>query len=121
MARSDRELDKADNRREKARENRSRRNSLAGSMDITNLDPLPLLALVYAFAADGGAVRIGYSRDGGSLAVGCYMGNDYSTEYVRPNELFDSACQEIAEAWLPNQGQEYHRQLNILKQRVSDR
>lgn len=61
-----------------------------------------LAALTHAFATSGGAVRIGLTRDGGALAIGCYAGDDYGTEYVRPSEDIGRAVAEIAEAWLPD-------------------
>lgn len=58
-------------------------------------------ALAVAFAIGGGALRIGLTRDKGALALGCYYGDDYATEYIRPTEDILHAVTEIAEAWLP--------------------
>jgi len=107
MGRSDEDLNRRDNRREKAKAARSRRASAAGSYDITALEWLPLVALVEALTAHGGALRIGLTRDGGALALGVYLGDDYATEYVRPAENLTVALEEIAIAWLPNNGEEF--------------
>jgi len=43
--------------------------------------------------AEGGAIRLGLTRDGGALAVGIYgLGTEPSTEYVRPSD-------DIGEFW----------------------
>lgn len=58
-----------------------------------------LLGLAIGAALSGGAARIGLSRDGGALAVGMYMGDDVSTEYIRPSEDLGEAVREISQAW----------------------
>lgn len=40
-------------------------------------------------AARGGALRFGYTRDGGAYAIGVYISNDKWTEYIRPHEDID--------------------------------
>lgn len=104
MGRSDEELNKRDNRREKAKASRSRRAEASGGYDITTLEWLPLVALVEVLTAHGGALRIGLTRDGGALALGVYLDNDYATEYVRPSENLTLALEEIAIAWFPDNG-----------------
>ena len=45
--------------------------------------------LVYTIAAvaqKGGALRLGYTRDGGAYAIGVYGDGDPYTEYVSPKE-----------------------------------
>jgi hypothetical protein len=66
-----------------------------------------IMALTAVMAARGGAVRVGFTRDLGALAVGLYDGDDQGTEYVRPSEDRDSALDEIAEAWCGNSFTEY--------------
>lgn len=104
MGRSDEELDRRDNKRAKAKASRSRRAAVAGVYDITALEWLPVVALVEALVAYGGALRIGLTRDGGALALGVYLADDYATEYVRPAENLTAALEEIAVAWLPENG-----------------
>jgi hypothetical protein len=58
-----------------------------------------LFRLAIGAALSGGALRIGLSRDGGALAIGVYMGDDYGTEYVRPNDDLAMAVREIAQLW----------------------
>lgn len=58
-----------------------------------------LLELAIGFALRGGALRIGLTRDGGALALGLYMGDVYSTEYIRPSEDLAIELRKIAAAW----------------------
>jgi hypothetical protein len=58
-----------------------------------------LLGLCIGAALQGGAVRVGLSRDLGVLALGIYKGDDYKTEYVRPEEDLAQAVREISQAW----------------------
>jgi len=109
------------NKREKAKEGRSRRAASTARVSARDLDWVAVIALVTAFSDEGGAVRIGCTRDSGAIALGCYLGDDYATEYVRPNEDFRNALLEIAEAWLPNAGIGYHQALQELEQRAKPR
>lgn len=58
-----------------------------------------LLGLCVGAAMAGGACRVGLTRDGGALAVGIYLGDDYGTEYIRPGENLSQAVREISQAW----------------------
>jgi len=58
-----------------------------------------LLGLAMGAALLGGALRIGFTRDGGALALGVYAGADYGTEYVKPDEDLATAVREISLAW----------------------
>jgi len=107
--------DRKDNRRAKAKETRSRRRSSGDPANFLSCDYASILAIMGAFAEAGGAVRYGYTRDGGAYAIGVYMGDDYVTEYIRPNEDFLGAIVEIAEAWLPDEGQAFHAMYNQLR------
>lgn len=115
MGRSDEELNRRDTKRAKAKEARSRRAAQSGAADYANIDWLPVVALVEALSAASGAVRLGYTRDGGSYAIGCYQGEDYATEYVRPAEDWEQAITDIAEAWCPDGGDHYHNRLSQMR------
>lgn len=60
-----------------------------GIADWANASALALQGAICAVAFRGGALRLGYTRDGGAFAIGIYLGNDSSTEYVRPDEDID--------------------------------
>jgi len=110
-----------DNRRDKARELRGRRAANAPRVSLRDGDWIATAAIIIAFAECGGAVRIGYTRDGGALAIGCYLGDDYATEYIRPAEDYRAALLEIADAWLPDQGIAYHQALQEFTQKSNPR
>ena len=58
-----------------------------------------LVALILGHALQGGAIRVGLTRDEGALAIGVYQGDNYGTEYVRPTEDLGQAVREIALDW----------------------
>lgn len=108
-------------RRERSKEQRGRRAANASGVPLRDGDWIAIAALVVAFAESGGAIRLGFTRDGGALAVGCYLGDDYATEYVRPSEDFRTALLEIAEAWLPENGVAYHQTIQEFEQKGNRR
>jgi len=110
-----------DSKRERAKQTRSRRSEKSGNIDVRSCDWVAVCALITAFGDAGGAVRVGLTRDGGAWAFGCYLGDDYATEYVRPSEDFRGALIEIAEAWLPEEGISYHQALNEFEQKAHNR
>lgn len=69
---------------------------------ITGRQWAHLMALVSVMADRGGAVRIGYTRDGGALALGLYADDETGTEYIRPSEDGEVAIDEVAAGWLGN-------------------
>jgi len=54
-----------------------------------------LVRLVELVASKGGAIRFGYTRDGGAYAVGVYYGDDYFTDYIRPSEDIDKYIDDL--------------------------
>jgi len=50
---------------------------------------------ICAAALTGGALRFGYSRDGGAYAVGIYGDGDPYTEYLKPSEDLDTFIADI--------------------------
>lgn len=96
----DREQAAKDNKRDAAAKRRETRRREQGTLDVGSLPWLTLVALVAELAENGGAVRIGLTRDKGALALGMYQGDDYATEYIRPNEDVEAALHAIADVWL---------------------
>lgn len=120
MGQQERQRENArDNKRDKAKQQRSRRAEQAGAIDVRACDWTAVAALITAFADAGGAIRVGLTRDGGAWAFGCYLGDDYATEYVRPSENLRGALIEIAEAWLPENGVAMHQVLQEFEQKSS--
>lgn len=48
-------------------------------------------------ASVGGALRFGYSRDGGAFAVGVYGDGQPYTEFCKPDEDMDGFLQDVIE------------------------
>jgi len=77
---------------------RPRRESLGA--DWGTVDAVLLRDSVATISLRGGAVRLGYTRDGGAYAIGVYgLGEPY-TEYVRPSEDVEGYLRELAEAFV---------------------
>lgn len=74
--------------------------SSAGSADWSALPTEHLAKLIDAVTSRGGAIRLGYTRDGGAYAVGFYYGSESTTEYCRPTESLEDFCQKWTEFYL---------------------
>lgn len=79
---------------DKIRERRAQRevNNVA---DWMAADAALVRRAIAAVAFKGGALRFGYTRDGGAYAIGIYLSNDRYTEYVRPHEDIDQYLQSL--------------------------
>ena len=77
-----------------------------GIADWANADPRVICDLVAKVTSRGGAVRFGYTRDGGAYAVGFYYGQDSKTVYCRPGEDLDQFLKDWQRFYedLPNTG-----------------
>jgi len=65
---------------------RGLRKQMGGIADWQTADPGLVLSVIERAAITGGAVRFGYSRDGGAYAIGIYGDGDPYTEYCKPSE-----------------------------------
>lgn len=63
--------------------------------DWNNADPAHVLRLVCVVALAGGAVRYGYTRDGGAYSIGLYLGEDSKTYYCNDAEGINDQLQEL--------------------------
>jgi hypothetical protein len=63
------------------------------------VDPNVLRDTVSAVTLRGGALRFGYTRDGGAYALGIYGLGDPYTEYIRPSEDIEAFLQEVTTAF----------------------
>jgi len=98
MAKSDEELNRADDKRRASQAKKAAfaRKSLGnGTADWASVDGGMVVRAVAALGAHGGAMRLGYTRDGGAYAIGIYDGDDKQTVYVSPNESVEEVLQEI--------------------------
>lgn len=98
----DRQQDAKDTKRAAAKERRETKRRVQGALDVASLPWLAMAALIAEMAESGGAIRVGLTRDKGALALGMYQGDDYTTEYIRPNEDIEQALYDIADVWLPD-------------------
>jgi hypothetical protein len=57
-----------------------------GSANWAEVNPGTIAKLVDVVTSRGGAVRFGYTRDGGAYAVGFYYGDESKTDYCRPSD-----------------------------------
>lgn len=57
----------------------------ANSADWTSADGKLVIELISSVTALGGAVRFGYTRDGGAYSLGIYLDDDSETFYFPPS------------------------------------
>lgn len=63
--------------------------------DWGTADPKLLLRAIELVTKAGGALRFGYTRDGGAYAIGVYENGNCETEYLKPDESLDDWLQGI--------------------------
>jgi hypothetical protein len=86
---NDEQLNKRGDKAKKQEDKRKRRTHSKGNgstADWTECEGEVLRKAVAAVARMGGAVRLGYTRDGGAYAVGIYGDGEPFTEYVPPSD-----------------------------------
>lgn len=72
-----------------------------GRADWALADMAQLHETVCRVAGGGGALRLGYTADGGAYALGIYGdGPEPYTEYVRPSEDINSVLEQIGAAFI---------------------
>lgn len=71
--------------------------SSGGAADWSSADALVLQRAIRVVADMGGALRLGYTRDGGAYAVGIYGDGEPFTEYVPPSEDITHYLQGLIE------------------------
>jgi len=89
--------DKARAKRDKGRGLPTENKSAGGIADWANADPTILLQLICAVAVEGGAVRCGYTRDGGAYSIGLYLGADSKTYYCNDKDGISDKLKELLE------------------------
>ena len=100
MSKSDEQIEKESDRKQRAA---TRKGAYATKgtpgivADWTGVDSTLVTRLAAAIGRDGGAVRLGYTRDGGAYAIGLYNGDDRQTVYVSPNDDIDGELRRMCE------------------------
>lgn len=67
--------------------------------DWSNADPEKLRDCIAMVAKANGALRLGYSRDGGAYSIGVYGDGDPYTLYCPPDEEIDDVLVRITNAF----------------------
>lgn len=65
--------------------------------DYGSVEPKVLVDVIQIVSAKGGAIRFGYTRDGGAYAIGIYYDGEHETTYLRPDEDLVGYLTDIAE------------------------
>lgn len=66
-----------------------------GVADWHNANPEIVLRLVCVVSVQGGAVRYGYTRDGGAYSIGIYLGDDSQTYYCNEKDGIDATVKDL--------------------------
>jgi hypothetical protein len=70
-----------------------------GVADWESADSDLLKRAVAIVSSRGGALRFGYTRDGGAYAIGILGDGDPYTEYLRPTDDIDEYLRALIEIW----------------------
>ena len=81
---------------------RSIRRSSEGIADWGAANADLLQKAIAAASFRGGALRFGYSGDGGAYALGCYYDGEHWTEFVRPADDIDAFLSDVID-WYESQ------------------
>jgi len=74
---------------------RAARANSRGTADWATADSALLTATIARITFTGGAIRFGYTSDGGAYAVGIYGDGEPYTDYVRPDEDINEYLKEL--------------------------
>lgn len=72
-----------------------RQKTNTGRADINTATSGWLHAAICAVAGAGGAFRIGYTQDGGAIAIGIYMDGNVEKLYLTPKDSLDEFLEEV--------------------------
>lgn len=82
--------------------NNKRRRQSRGSInpaDWASINPDIIQRAIATVGRSGGAIRFGYTRDGGSYAIGILGDGDPYTEYLRPTDDVEAYFEQLIEDW----------------------
>lgn len=69
---------------------RRTQSSAGNPADWANADAVLVLRAIELISKNGGALRFGYTRDGGAYAIGIYENGQSDTEYLKPGDDLDA-------------------------------
>lgn len=83
--------------RKRKGESRGVRRNSKGTADWAGVDAALLRDTIVSASLRGGALRLGYTSDGGAYSIGIYGDGDPYTEYVRPAEDIEQFLRDVIE------------------------
>lgn len=86
-----------ESQRTQRRRNRNRRGATA---DWSSVSAEAIRNAIVSASNTGGALRFGYTSDGGAYAIGIYGDGEPYTEFYTPTEDLDAALLDITETFL---------------------
>lgn len=91
-------------REEKSKQTSGRRftrnQASSGVADWATVEAETLKSCIVVVALAGGALRLGYTADGGAYAIGVYGdGPEAYTEYVRPSENIEQVLKQLEQTF----------------------
>jgi len=89
----------SDRRAAKAESKRRVSYGQGNTADWASANPALIVSAIAAVSFAGGAIRFGYTRDGGAYAIGILGDGEPYTEYVRPSESIDEYLAALVEQW----------------------
>ena len=91
-AMGDRNIDKRDAKRRPGERS-------VGVADWQSANPELVIRAIATVGSTGGALRFGYSRDGGAYSIGVLGNGSPYTIWVKPSESLDDILLDIIENW----------------------
>jgi len=104
MSKSDEQIERESTRKQKAAAKKALPTVGAGrggAADWGGANAGLMLQLVCFVGDAGGAVRYGYTRDGGAYSIGIYLGEDSKTYYGNEADGIDELLTELVEYFRP--------------------
>lgn len=100
MSKSDEQIEKRDSQKARAAANKALPASTrpgSAVADWQSADANLVLRLVCVVGVVSGAVRFGYTRDGGAYSIGIYLGADSKTYYCNNAEGINDELERLIE------------------------
>lgn len=91
--------DKARESRQNGAKRRVERRTVESLCDWGSVDAALLVEVLDAVTADGGALRLGYTRDRGAFAIGIYGDGEPYTDYVSASDGIDEYLRDLRDVW----------------------
>lgn len=68
-----------------------------GIADFGSVDADLLRRAIATVSLSGGALRFGYTRDGGAYAIGVYSDGNHETDFLRPSDSIEDYLRGLIE------------------------